>query len=109
MSKHPASFRPEDKNMKREESRMELSKSALLCGVGLAACLALHSPAEAQQPGTHAEAGATLGEVIVTARKRQESILNVPVVETALPQEKLERVQVNDLKDMQKLVPRRGV
>lgn len=44
-------------------------------------------------------------EVIVTARKRQESILNVPVVETAVSQEQLERLQTSNLQDLQKLVP----
>ena len=48
---------------------------------------------------------ATLGEVIVTARKRQESILNVPVVETAIPQKQLERFQTQDLKDIATRVP----
>ena len=47
----------------------------------------------------------TLGEVIVTARKRQESILNVPVVETAVPQQLLERTQTLDIRDLEKLVP----
>ena len=47
----------------------------------------------------------TLGEIIVTARKRQESILNVPVVETALPQATLQRFQTQDLKDIATLVP----
>jgi iron complex outermembrane receptor protein len=46
-----------------------------------------------------------LTEIIVTARKRQESILNVPVIETAIPQAQLERFQTQDLKDIQKLVP----
>jgi iron complex outermembrane receptor protein len=62
-------------------------------------------PARAQ----NARAPAELGEVIVTARKRQESILNVPVVETALPAATLQKFQVNDLRDMQKLVPGLGL
>ena len=36
-------------------------------------------------------------DIIVTARKRQESILNVPVVETALSKETLDRYVVSDL------------
>ncbi|CAN7342742.1 TonB-dependent receptor [Phenylobacterium sp. LjRoot219] len=46
-----------------------------------------------------------IGEIIVTARKRQESILNVPVIETAIGQAQLERMQTQDLKDISKLVP----
>jgi len=46
-----------------------------------------------------------LSEVIVSARKRQESILNVPVIERAISQDKLERLQVTELTDLPKLVP----
>lgn len=46
-----------------------------------------------------------LAEVTVTARKRQESILNVPVVEQAISQDQLERIQVTAMDDLPKLVP----
>jgi iron complex outermembrane receptor protein len=46
-----------------------------------------------------------LDEVIVSARKRQESILNVPVIEQAISQDKLERMQITELTDLPKLVP----
>ena len=46
-----------------------------------------------------------LEEVTVTARKRQESILNVPVIEQAIPGEKLQSLQVTDLTDLPKIVP----
>ena len=63
----------------------------------------------AQQPDlsmtTPASPGASAGDIIVTARKRQESIFNVPVVETALPAERLERRVTVDLKDLAKIVP----
>jgi iron complex outermembrane receptor protein len=45
------------------------------------------------------------GDIIVTARKRQESILNVPVVEQAIAQVKLERLAVQDVSDLPALVP----
>src|SRR5439155_3821354 len=48
---------------------------------------------------------ADLQEVIVTARKRQESILNVPVIEAAIPQAQLERMQTTELTDLPKIVP----
>jgi iron complex outermembrane receptor protein len=48
---------------------------------------------------------AQLSEIVVTARKRQESILNVPVVETAIPRQQLERLQINDMQDIATLVP----
>ncbi len=45
------------------------------------------------------------GDIIVTARKRQESILKVPVVVTALSSETLENVQVTQVNDLPRLVP----
>lgn len=68
--------------------------SALVCGA---------SPAFAQNAAPAADPLVT--EVIVTARKRQESLLNVPVVETVVQQERLERFQVTDMSDLPKLVP----
>jgi iron complex outermembrane receptor protein len=76
--------------------RLKLLLAATAIGAGLAPALAL-----AQDTG----ANNTMGEVIVTARKRQESILNVPVVETALPQAQLERFQFQDLRDLNARVP----
>jgi iron complex outermembrane recepter protein len=55
------------------------------------------APALAQQ-----FADTDTAEIIVTARKRQESILAVPVVETVLSGALLERVQVKDLFDVAK-------
>jgi iron complex outermembrane receptor protein len=64
-------------------------------GVATACALTWASPAPAQ----------TVSEVIVTARKVAEPILTVPVVETVLPRQTLERLQVQDLKDVAALVP----
>ena len=44
-------------------------------------------------------------EIIVTARKREESILRVPVVATAITQESLEKYQTNDLYAVANRVP----
>jgi iron complex outermembrane receptor protein len=44
-------------------------------------------------------------EIIVTARKREESILQVPVVTTVLSQEQLGRFQTRDLKDLATKIP----
>jgi iron complex outermembrane receptor protein len=46
-----------------------------------------------------------LQEIIVTARKRAESILKVPVVETAITQQTLEQYQIMDLTDLAAKVP----
>jgi outer membrane receptor protein involved in Fe transport len=45
------------------------------------------------------------GDIIVTARKRQESILKVPVVVTAVSAEKLDNVGIAQVTELPKLVP----
>jgi iron complex outermembrane receptor protein len=72
------------------------TKSLLLAGLASASALALAVPAHAQ---------AQLEEVIVTARKRQESILNVPVITTAVGGETIQRMQVNNVQGLARLVP----
>ncbi|MCB2073907.1 MAG: TonB-dependent receptor [Novosphingobium sp.] len=65
--------------------------------------LALSSvPAMAQEAG--AESGG-FGEIIVTARKKQESILKVPVVESVLTEAALEKFQINDIQDITTKIP----
>jgi iron complex outermembrane receptor protein len=78
------------------------NRRAALVATACASAFMGFAPAHAQQAGSNAT---QLGEVIVTARKRQESILNVPVVESAIPQEQLQRYQTQDLKDIATLVP----
>jgi iron complex outermembrane receptor protein len=70
--------------------------------VSTALVAALSGEAAAQDAGQAGASGP--GEIIVTARKRQESVLNVPVVAVALTQERLEVHQVQDLKDISKMV-----
>jgi iron complex outermembrane recepter protein len=70
----------------------------------------LASTAHAQSQGSIQVAEAPKGteqleEITVTARKRQESILNVPVIETAIPQTKLEAMQTVDITDLATIVP----
>jgi iron complex outermembrane receptor protein len=60
-------------------------------------------PPAAREPA--AEANSTLTEVIVTARKRQESILAVPVSETVIGQATLERFATHDLFTLKSQVP----
>jgi len=47
----------------------------------------------------------SLEEIIVTARKREESILKAPVIVTAISNQKLEDVQVTQISDLPRLVP----
>jgi iron complex outermembrane receptor protein len=76
--------------------KSRLFRAAAIAALTAGPTLLCAVPALAQQQ---------LQEVIVTARKRQESILNVPVVETALPAQQLQRLQVKDMKDVASLVP----
>lgn len=70
---------------------------------------ALSGTAVQAQQDTQAAASAPkageLEEIIVTARKREESILDVPVIETAIPQAKLETLQTVDITDLATIVP----
>ena len=61
-----------------------------------------------QQPASAQERQAQpdeLEQVTVTARKRQESILNVPVIEQVVSQDQLQKVQVTDMNDLSTLIP----
>jgi len=70
-------------------------------------CLAALSGAHAQQSTTTAPAAGSseLEEITVTARKRTESILNVPVDVQALTASQLQTFQVTELTDLPTLVP----
>ncbi len=68
------------------------------------AALGAALPAQAQQ--TSAEAAVTtLDTVKVTARKREESLQDVPVAVTALTAEQLDKLAIKDLGDLQGQVP----
>jgi len=75
-----------------------MASAAVVLGLGWFA------PAQAQADEPSAEA-ADRGEIIVTARKRQESILTVPVIETVLSAEKLENHQIVDVQGLTAHVP----
>ena len=70
----------------------------LLSGVSSAAA----EEAEGAQAG---RAGSGLEEVIVTARKREESVLKVPVVATVLNAQVLEEAQIVDIQGISAKVP----
>lgn len=86
-----------------------MNRSRLMAATCLVSALAAGAvttaAAQTAAPARPAVQTAELGEVIVTARKRQESILSVPVVETAIGQQALQRYQTQDLKGIATLVP----
>jgi iron complex outermembrane recepter protein len=91
--------------MKTEWSVLATLAAAMVTmSIGSAAALAAEDETQ-QTASERREPPDELAEVTVTARKRQESILNVPVIEQAIGQDQLEKVQVTDLSDLPKLVP----
>jgi outer membrane receptor protein involved in Fe transport len=70
----------------------------------LSICSATSAFAQSSVDGA-AETAADRSEIIVTARKRQESVLQVPVVTTVLSQSQLESSQVTDMNDIAALTP----
>jgi iron complex outermembrane receptor protein len=83
-----------DAALDKRGGKYMLRKRLLLSTVA-AGLLSQAAPAAAQQ----------VEEVIVTARKRQESILNVPVVQTVLTQETLQQAATDDLFSLKSYVP----
>jgi iron complex outermembrane receptor protein len=73
--------------------------SSVFCGVSL---MALAAPAHAQQaePGV---AGAE--DIIVSARRRDERLQDVPSVVNAIPSETIAKLNIQDAKELQSLVP----
>src|SRR5438094_1959003 len=76
----------------------------------LAGTSALAQPASqpAAPPANQPVASATASdaqEIVVTARKRQESVLKVPVIETVIPHQQIEQLQIKDLKDITRIAP----
>lgn len=76
-------------------------------GAAALSVLALAAPLAAQSEETSGETAqrAYADEILVTARKRMESILKVPVVETVVTQETLERNQITSMGGLEMLVP----
>lgn len=70
---------------------------------GIASLAAIWSVPAVAQEG--AETAPDRGDIVVTARKRQESILKVPVVETVLSAEQLSKTQVTDIRNVVQQVP----
>ncbi len=77
-----------------------MRKSALLAAAAIPAIGIWSAPALAQDAAASDAQGAYVerGDIIVTARKRQESILKVPVVETVLTAESLAANNVVDIR-----------
>ena len=78
-----------------------LVKSALLAG---AAWSAMSTFAFAQDAGPQ-EGASDLGDVVVTARRRDEALKDVPISVSALGEERLEQTGVADITALQQQTP----
>jgi iron complex outermembrane receptor protein len=56
-------------------------------------------------PARGAAAGVGLEEIVVSARKREEALLDVPIAITAFTAEQIEKAQIFDLRDLTVLAP----
>jgi iron complex outermembrane receptor protein len=79
-----------------------IRRVTLLCSAGLVIPF-WSAPAVAQ--GASVDEAGNAGEIIVTARKRQESVLKVPVVENVLSADSIERFQIRDIQDITAKIP----
>lgn len=89
---------------KRRSSRSALFYATAACSLAWVGA----EPALAQgeiEPSARMPREAQPGEIVVTARKRQESILQVPVVVTAIQGDRLDDLGATDMTDLPKLVP----
>jgi iron complex outermembrane receptor protein len=82
------------------------SPLSLAIALGLLAAPALHAQ-EAAAPAADAQAkdATTLGAITVTARKREETLLDVPVAVTAFTPALLDKLNIQDIGDLDAQVP----
>lgn len=90
-------------------SKCNSRHSALFTASLLSLCygMATAAPALAQEPQAAAE-GEEAGAIVVTARRRSEALLDVPMAITAVTSEQLEKSGTNGLEDLAKTTPGLG-
>lgn len=79
------------------------SPIVLACGLAVAGMLMI-SPGHASENGADA-----IEEVIVTARRREEAVQDVPIPITALNQEQLISRNITEIKDIEKMSPNTSI
>lgn len=77
----------------------------IMLATGTAAMALSAGVAFAQDAPAQTDEASQLGDVIVTARKREERLQDVPIAVTAVTGETLEREQINLVKDVAALTP----
>jgi iron complex outermembrane recepter protein len=78
---------------------------AALLSATIAAGLPLSAPAFAQDEPVTTRASAEGSEIFVIARKREEAYIDVPVIETVISEETIERAAITDINDIAKFAP----
>lgn len=87
-------------------TRLYSMRTLLNAGAAIAALTAVPAMAQdAPDQQQTAEAPADDAEIVVTARRREETLLDVPVAVTAFSAAKLERTGIVDLTDLQNVTP----
>lgn len=79
-------------------------KAALAATVALSA-FSVAAPALAQDAGATRDPASRLDDIVVTARRREESLQSAPVAISALPAEELQSARVERLADLAKVAP----
>ncbi len=80
------------------------TRTAVLAGVAFAALASAAAPVSAQQASGDPEAS-TVEDIVVTARRREESLQDVPIAVTAFTEETLQNQQIEDLTDVARYTP----
>lgn len=81
---------------------MRLSKALVLCSVGFAS---ISLPAYAQEADDGVNSAGSTGDIIVTARRRDESLQDVPQTVNAVTSAVIEKLNLQGFKDIQAVVP----
>lgn len=83
----------------------KLARSVLLTGAAFSALAATAAMAQAQEAPAQAPQATQVEEIVVTARRREESLREVPVAVTALGAERLEQTGAADITVLQQQSP----
>ena len=77
-------------------------RTLAFCGVSL---LSLTTPAYAQNSSAANDTTGVSGDIIVTARRRDEALQDVPLVVNAVTSQTLDKLNSRDLRDVSSVVP----
>ena len=90
-------------SLTRRESTCNSVKFALSLGAGALALTALSLPAIAQE--SEEDTSRTLQKITVTATKREQTLQDVPVAVSVVGEDEIEKAEIQDLNDLQSIVP----